>query len=379
MMDFASIKETNKLVMDTLELKPTKGIPTGFVHIMQNDYIERIAGVEIGEYKKNPDAVYIRMLQNIGVNIVDQYLGTNPLSMGDNGYDGTVLGATTGAEEIYCDGMLIDSPEAVVEHMEKFEFPKLQQEIADFDEEKCVKEILNEETKIQQMLGSNILKTGYSFIKFPSLEYSKYGYANYFMAYALYPEIMEKYFSLQGDLFLLNNTAAKLAYEKGNLPPLYRLDHDMADSKGMLISMKSLEKIWFPHFVKCLKPILDTDIRLIWHCDGNLMQMLPILLDIGIKGFQGFQYEDGMDYLKICKMKTKDNEDLIIEAGVSVTRTLPWGTADDVRKEINWLVENGPRTGLFLSTSSSVVPGVPWANIETMIEGFKYYREHGRT
>jgi hypothetical protein len=63
---------------------------------------------------------------------------------------------------------------------------------------------------------------------------------------------------------------------------------------------------------------------------------------------------------------------------VSVTRTLPLGTPADVRRELRWLVENGPRTGLFLSASSSITPGVPLRNIETLIEGIRYYREYGR-
>jgi uroporphyrinogen-III decarboxylase len=109
------------------------------------------------------------------------------------------------------------------------------------------------------------------------------------------------------------------------------------------------------------------------------MQMVPRLLDVGLSGFQGFQYEDGMDYEKICRMKTKDGRDLIIIAGVSVTRTLPMGTPDDVRREMKWLVEKGPRAGLILAGSSSVTPGVPWANIQAFVEGFKYYRTHGRS
>ena len=117
---------------------------------------------------------------------------------------------------------------------------------------------------------------------------------------------------------------------------------------------------------------------MIWHCDGNLMDLVPRLLDVGIRGFQGFQYEDGMDYEKICKMKTKDGEPLVIVGGVSVTRTLPMGTPSDVKREIDWLVDNGPETGLFLAGSSSIAPGVPWENIQTMVEGLRYYREHGR-
>jgi len=123
---------------------------------------------------------------------------------------------------------------------------------------------------------------------------------------------------------------------------------------------------------------LKAGIRLLWHCDGNLMKMVPRLIEAGIGGFQGFQYEDGMDYIKICGMKTRDGAPLMIWAGVSVTRTLPWGTSDDVTKEMKWLVDNGPRVGLVLGGSSSMAPGVPLANIRAMIAGRTYYRTHGR-
>ena len=64
--------------------------------------------------------------------------------------------------------------------------------------------------------------------------------------------------------------------------------------------------------------------------------------------------------------------------GVSVTRMLPMGTPGDVRKEMKWLVDNGPETGLFLSNSSTITPGVPWENIKTFVEGLRHYRTHGR-
>jgi len=372
------IKPQNTLAMDTILQKSTKGIPTGLFHIMQQSFIERIASVESGRYMKDPEEVYIRMLNNVGVDIVDQYLADNPLSMGDHGYENAVHGATTGAKEVIMDGMPVNSPEDVVEHMERYEFPRIESAILCFDEEKHVEDIIKSETDQSLMYGDNILKTGYGFIGFPRLYYYTYGYVNYFMVFALYPEVMDKHFKLQADLAFLYNKAAARAYIEGGLPPLYRADHDMADSRGTLVNIKTLDKIWFPHFARCLEPVLKSEVRVIWHCDGNLMEMVPRLLEVGIKGFQGFQYEDGMDYKKNCRMKTKDGGNLIIEGGVSVTRTLPFGTPEDVKKEMEFLVENGPETGLFLSTSSSVAPGVPWENIKTMIEGLKYYREHGR-
>jgi uroporphyrinogen decarboxylase len=105
---------------------------------------------------------------------------------------------------------------------------------------------------------------------------------------------------------------------------------------------------------------------------------VPRLIEVGLKGFQGFQYEHGMDYPRICRLRARDGDELFIVAGVSVSTTLPFGTPDDVRRELRWLVEHGPRTGLALGCSSSVTPGVPWENIQALLEGLAYYREHGR-
>jgi len=371
--------ESAQLALDTILQKPTKGIPNWMIHIMEHSFIERIAGAKLGDYKKCPEKTYLAFQHAVGACLLDQYIPFNPLDMGDYGYENTEKGPTTGAEEIIVDGMVIDSPEVVAEHMERFEFSKLYKAIDKFNENHRVKEIIENEKDIQNKLGPTILKSGYGFISFPKLIYGKYSYKNYFMAYALYPEVIEKHFSLQADLALLNNQAAARTYVEGNLPPLYRLDHDMADFRGTLVDIKSLDKIWFPHFARSLEPLLKTDVRMIWHCDGNLMEMLPRLLEVGIRGFQGFQYEARMDYEKICAMKTRDGKDLIIIAGVSVTRTLPKGTPAEVKKEMTWLVEKGPKTGLFLACSSTITPGVPWENIQALIEGFKYYRAYGRS
>ncbi|MCE5217872.1 hypothetical protein LLH03_12680 [bacterium] len=367
-----------QLALDTVHGRPTKGIPTWLINPMEWRMIDRLAGLPEGTYQRDPIPTYHRMQERVGTCFIDQWIPENPLTMGSAGFEGTRKGATTGAEETLCDGILIDSPEAVAQHLEQVEFPRLQAAAQSFDEEARFKEILAREAATQELLGPNLLKTGHGFVAFPSFSYSRYGYAPYFMAFALYPEMIERHFSLQSDLAVRNNRAAARAYHEGHLPPLYRLDHDMADSRGTLVRTEWLDRLWFPHFARSLEPLLATDVKLLWHCDGNLSQMVPRLIEVGLRGFQGFQYEDGMDYEQICRLKTRDGDDLFIIAGVSVTRTLPLGTPAEVKSEMAWLVEHGPRTGLALGASSSITPGVPWENLRTLVEGFAYYREHGR-
>lgn len=367
-----------QLAMDALLQRETSGIPTWIVHVMEHAMIERLAGAGPGDYLRDPERVYLRMEENCGVCLLDQYLWDNPLTMTAHGYEEAERGATTGARRVERDGVMIDSPEAVVEHLEQVVFPALERQAAEFDEDARAREIVLREQRLQDRIGPEILKAPYGCVMFPGFAYGVYGYEHYFSAYALYPEVMEKHFRLQADVAVRNNRAAGRAFTDGKLPPLCRLDHDMADSRGMLVRIETLDRLWLPHFVRSLEPLLKTDVRLLWHCDGNLMDLVPRLLEAGISGFQGFQYEDGMDYRRICRMKAKDGRELIIFAGVSVTRTLPMGTPADVREEMRFLVENGPRTGLFLGASSSIAPGVPWENLKTFVEGLHHYRLHGR-
>jgi len=374
-----TLSPTAQLALDTIHQRSVSGIPAWLINPMEHSIIDCLAGEPASTYRSAPEPTYLKMLRNAGCCLMDQYIPDNPLTMGSDGYEaGTLRSATTGVDAILVDGLLIDSPEAVVAHLEQQAFPSLQNAVASFDEDARVREIIEGERTIQSRIGPTMLKTGYDFLLFPKMKYGTYGYENYFMAFALYPEVIERDFSLQADLAVLNSRAALRAYSEGYLPPLYRLDHDMADSRGTLVDVRWLDRLWFPHFARALAPLLNSEVKLIWHCDGNLSQMVPRLLEVGIKGFQGFQYEDGMDYEKICALKTRDGEPLFIIAGVSVTRTLPNGNPADVKREMAWLVENGPKVGLVLGCSSSIAPGVPLENILTLVDGFSHYRQHGR-
>ncbi len=362
-----------QLALDTIHRRAVRGTPSWLIHVMDHEHIERLAGASAGDYRRDPHATYLAFQQNVGTCLLDQWIPENPLTMGRAGFEGEQR-ATTGLSRVVVDGIHIDSPEAVVEHLEGVVSPDLRQQAAHFDEAARCREILAQEQQTQAVLGTGILKGGYGFVRFPTFAYGTYGYEAYFSAYALYPEVMELHFQLQGDVARRNNQAAAKAIVQGQLPPMIRLDHDMADSRGTLVDEKSLDRCWLPYFSRSIEPLLAAGVRLLWHCDGNLMAMVPRLLEAGIAGFQGFQYEDGMDYSKISAMKSNKGEDLIIIAGVSVTTTLPFGTPSDVRDQLRFLVEEGPDVGLFLAGSSTITPGTPFQNIETLVDGLAYYR-----
>jgi len=221
-----------QLALDTIAMRPTCGIPSWVINDMQWSHLDDLSGTPPGSYEKDPVRVYREFQLAAGCCFIDQWIPDNPLSIRAQGYEDGGGGATTGAHEIVCDGIVIDSPEAVVEHMEKFMFPGLLNWKRDLEAnpDADVSKRIAGEVEVQDLFGMNMLKGPYGgFFTFPGFAYYTYGYANYFMAYALYPEVIERGFKLHADAAEVFNRIAARAIVEGGLPKLLRLDHDMAD------------------------------------------------------------------------------------------------------------------------------------------------------
>jgi len=215
--------ERARLAWDTLAMRPTRGIPAWTVHVMDIPFLEEFTGHQPGDYARDPEGVYLDFQKAAGACFIDQWIPRNPLTMGQHGFEaGTARTATTGADRLVLDGIEIDSPEAVVEHLQRVVWPQRQRgiEVLQSDVPVRVEQLARQEVEVQRFFGPDLLKGPYSdgFQGFPALRYGLYGYADYFMAYALYPEVIEKDFAQQADLAVLKNLAAARAIVRGGLP-----------------------------------------------------------------------------------------------------------------------------------------------------------------
>ena len=60
----------------------------------------------------------------------------------------------------------------------------------------------------------------------------------------------------------------------------------------------------WPHAKLSLEPFVDAGIRLIHHCDGNVMPLIDDMIAAGFSGFQGFQYECGVDLTELRRRRS---------------------------------------------------------------------------
>jgi hypothetical protein len=194
--------------------------------------------------------------------------------------------------------------------------------------------------------------------------YSKFGYENYFEAMITEPEVFDRFFaSLGEERRLLNAEVARATSDHGLLPVVY-CGEDICYSDGPLCSPKLLRDIYFPHLKKALQPLKDSGMKVVWHSDGDIMPIIHDLIDCGVDGFQGLEEDHGMDLAVLAEMTNTKGDPLILWGSISVTSTLPFGTVEDVRADVDRCLRIGKDNGrLFLSPSSSVGPEVPTDNI----------------
>jgi uroporphyrinogen decarboxylase len=139
-----------------------------------------------------------------------------------------------------------------------------------------------------------------------------------------------------------------------------------------MVNPDFLRQYYFPTVRLSIEPLLDAGVRLIHHCDGDVRPLIDDFLSLGFSGLQGFQYELGIHPYDLRHKLAMDGRPLLFFASLSVSRTLPFGTPDDVRREVDWwhALTDGGR-GMFLFTSNVTGPEVP---PENLLAG--YHRAH---
>ena len=207
--------------------------------------------------------------------------------------------------------------------------------------------------------------------------YTTWGYENYMCALALYPEHLRRYYALSAERGCLRNIAVVEAVRRHDLAPFAYTGDDICFNDGPICNPEILDDLYFPALRYAVQPLIEADIRMIWHCDGDIRPILPQLLDAGMSGFQGFQEEAGVTLEEMAALRTRWGRKPILWGSVSVTTTLPFGTVENVKRRVEHCFEAaGPGGGFGLASTSSILPETPLENIIALFEHGRAFGHH---
>jgi uroporphyrinogen decarboxylase len=142
---------------------------------------------------------------------------------------------------------------------------------------------------------------------------------------------------------------------------------DIGDQRGLLMPFDRWEQLLKPYHRRLNDAIHERGAKVIYHTDGSVMDAVAGLVDMGIDVLQALQFS--ADRMDPVKLKTDHGQRLCFEGGVSVQTTLPFGTADDVRREVQERISVlGKDGGYILGPSHWIQAGTPPENIIAMFD-----------
>lgn len=334
--------------------------------IMKAEFFTRVTG---REFMSAREEVAIEAFRRLGINLCPQL--ALPAAPGE-ARTGTHAAVKKQIEDTLS---AWHSPEQIKEAIEKLPDPHSLH--ANFDLEKAAKSYAAGIKKYRDKSGDDILwLAGFGQADFMG-GYTRWGYKNYLEAMVLYPEHMKRYYDYTAEQGYLYNLGVVEAVKSHGLAPYVYGGQDICFNDGPICSPQLLRKIYFPALRHAVQPLVDNGIGIIWHCDGNIMPILDDLLNLGVAGFQGFQEEAGVKLETMAALRTKAGKKPILWGSVSVTTTLPFGTVEDVKRDVERCFRiAAPGGGFGLASSSSILPETPDENILAL---YHYGREFGRT
>jgi len=185
------------------------------------------------------------------------------------------------------------------------------------------------------------------------------------MDMVLNPDFVHALFNKISNFYLeLNKRIFEAA--KGKIDILL-IGDDLGAQDGLLISPRQIREFIFPHLKKYAELCRKYNVKVMFHSCGSIREIIPNLIDAGVEILNPIQVRaKGM---VPEKLKREFGEKLCFHGGVDVQKTLPFGTVEDVKKEvrerINVLGENG---GYILSPTHNFQADIPVENIMAFYE-----------
>ncbi len=145
---------------------------------------------------------------------------------------------------------------------------------------------------------------------------------------------------------------------------------DYGSQKNLLFSPKMWRTYIKPRLARLFEPFRERGLPIMMHSDGQIQQILPDLVEIGLTTLNPVQPE----VLDHQWLQERFGGSLAFYGGISTQTVLPYGTPDEVREATaackRTLAPDG--TGLLIAPSHRMMADIPLENVEAMLEGFKH-------
>lgn len=144
---------------------------------------------------------------------------------------------------------------------------------------------------------------------------------------------------------------------------------DYGAQKNLMFSPRMWRSLMKPRLARMFEPFKERDLPIIMHSDGQIQQILPDLVEIGLTVLNPVQPE----VLDHDWLRKTFGERLAYYGGISTQSTLPYGSTGDVYAAVSDVVSKlaPDGTGLLIAPSHRMMTDIPMANVTALLDAFQ--------
>ena len=139
---------------------------------------------------------------------------------------------------------------------------------------------------------------------------------------------------------------------------------DWGQQHGLLMGYDLWKEFIFPRLKTMYGTVREAGKTVFIHSCGDVDELFDDLISIGLEVFNPFQPE----VMDVGQIMSQYRGKLAFWGGVSTQRTMPYGSADDVRAEVRRMIQLGRDGGYILAPSHALEGDVPVENLIALIE-----------
>jgi uroporphyrinogen decarboxylase len=142
---------------------------------------------------------------------------------------------------------------------------------------------------------------------------------------------------------------------------------------GLIMGIASWRKFLKPGLKEMYGRIKSAGRIVIQHSCGNILELYPDLIEIGLDVHNTFQPE----IYDIAAVKRKFGRDISWWGGISTQRLLPFATPEEVRRETARIMRIVGAGGGYVAAPTHYIPGdVPAENVLAMLDVFQHQEKY---
>ena len=147
------------------------------------------------------------------------------------------------------------------------------------------------------------------------------------------------------------------------------LGDDAADNAGTFLSPVMFREWVMPEYKRITAA---SDVPILWHSDGCIESLLPIIVDAGFSGVHSLEGKADVD---LERVKRNHGKDLVLAGNIDCTVVLCQSNKDVVKRDVERCIRQGAHGGGYLfSSSNSLFEG---HNLEAILEAYGHARKIG--